>query len=105
MKQLFLDTNVLLSFLHFSSDDLEELRKLVALVRRGEVSLVLTEQVVQEFRRNREVKLADSLARFRQLKLTLQFPQICKAYPEYESIRNALRSLDRLHSDLLGKLQ
>ena len=82
MKHLFIDTNVLLSFLHFTSDDLEEIRKLSALIKSGAITLLLPEQVKDEFRRNREIKLADSLQRLRQQKLNLQFPQICKAYSQ-----------------------
>ena len=38
---LFIDTNVFLSFLHYSSDDLEELKKLEVLLRNGRIRLLL----------------------------------------------------------------
>ena len=59
---IFIDTNVYLSFYHLSSDDLEELKKLVVLAREGKVVLLLPEQVIDEFRRNRAAKIADALS-------------------------------------------
>jgi len=46
---LFIDTNILLSFYHLTSDDLEELRKLSALLKKREVRLFVPDQVVHEF--------------------------------------------------------
>jgi predicted nucleic acid-binding protein len=56
MKTLFTDTNILLSFYHLSSDDLEELRKLIVLIDNKQIVLVLTDQVKDEFFRNRGAK-------------------------------------------------
>lgn len=105
VKYLFVDTNVLLAFFHFSNDDLEEVRKLAALIRNEEIKLLLPQQVKEEFRRNREVKLADSLQRLRQQRLNLQFPQICKGYPQYDELRRGQREFERHHSELLDQLQ
>jgi hypothetical protein len=58
---LFIDTNIFLSFYHLSSDDLEELRKLGVLLDKKKVTLLLPKQVIDEYRRNREVKIADAL--------------------------------------------
>jgi predicted nucleic acid-binding protein len=88
---LFIDTNVLLSFYHYSSDDLEELQKLTVLISEGQVTLILPEQVVSEFRRNREAKIADALKRFTAERLNDQFPQITKDYDEYECTRSVNR--------------
>lgn len=63
---LFIDTNIFLSFHHYTSDDLEELRKLAVLARQGEVELLLPKQVVDEFKRNRAGKIADALKRLRE---------------------------------------
>ena len=60
---IFIDTNVYLSFYHLSSDDLEELKKLVVLAREGKVVLLLPEQVIDEFRRNRAANLRSVLLR------------------------------------------
>ena len=60
---LFIDTNIFLSFYHLSSADLEELRKLVVLIDQGRLKLYLPSQVVDEFRRNRDNKIADAIKR------------------------------------------
>jgi predicted nucleic acid-binding protein len=62
-KTLFIDTNILLSFYHLTSEDLEELRKLIALVGSKRIELVLTQQIKDEFKRNRSAKIADALKR------------------------------------------
>lgn len=53
---LFVDTNVLLSFYAFTSDDIEQLRKLEGLIENGTLKLYVSRQVVDEFARNRETK-------------------------------------------------
>jgi hypothetical protein len=101
---LFIDTNVFLSFLHYSSDDLEELKKLEVLLRDGRIRLPLPDQVVAEFRRNREGKLADSLKKLRDVRVAPQFPQICKDYAEYEELRRHQRAFEEAHKRLVEKI-
>jgi predicted nucleic acid-binding protein len=102
---LFIDTNVLLSFYHLSSDDLEELNKLRVLLEGGEVVWFSPDQVIQEFQRNRESRISDALSRLRQQRLSLQFPQFCEDYPEYEALRRLQRDYERSHSDLIQKVE
>lgn len=102
---LFIDTNVFLSFYHFSSDDLEELKKLAVLLREEEVKLFLPEQVVHEFQRNRANKIADALKRLRKQSLSLQFPQISKDYDEYSRLRAAQREYSTQHAALVEKIE
>jgi PIN domain len=102
-KNLFLDTNTYLSFYHYSSDDLEELSKLAVLLQQEKLVLYLPRQVVDEFRRNRDAKIADALKRFRDEKLS-EFPQMCKDYPEYEAARDALKKYQEAKSRLMEQL-
>lgn len=101
---LFIDTNVFLSFYHLSSDDLEELRKLAVLLDKKKVTLWIPKQVMDEFGRNREAKIADALKRFRDDKLNDQFPQICKEYEEYGLMRDAIIAYKQNKAKLLEKL-
>jgi hypothetical protein len=98
---IFIDTNVFLSFYHFSSDDLEELNKLTVLLEQENVTLFLPDQIVDEFKRNRAGKIADALHQLRKQTLNLQFPQISKDYEEYEMLRRAQREYSRHHTQLL----
>lgn len=102
---LFLDTNIWLSFYHYSNDDLEELRKLVVLIEKEKVTLHVTDQVVDEFRRNRNAKFNDAIKRFKGDRLNDQFPQLCKDYEEpYERVRAAIRQYNEAKGLLLRRL-
>ncbi len=98
---LFIDTNVFLSFFHLTNDDLEELRKLSVLLDKNEVTLLLPKQVEYEFRRNRENKINDSLKRLRDQQLKLQFPQVCKDYYEYNQLRSLQSEYQKNHAKLI----
>ena len=102
--KLFIDTNIFLSFYHLTKDDLEELRKLVVLIDDKKVTLYLPQQVKNEFKRNRDVKLSDALSKFKHELLNNQFPQICKEYPEYMVMRSAIKQYNQSKSKLLEKL-
>jgi predicted nucleic acid-binding protein len=101
---LFIDTNIFLSFYHYTNDDLEELKKLILLIESGDISLLLPNQVVDEFYRNRDSKINDALKRLKSQRLNLQFPQVCKDYSEYEELRELQKEYENLHSELLKKI-
>ena len=61
MINLFIDTNIFLSFFHWTSEDLEELKKLIVLMDNDEIRLFLPEQVRNEFARNRGAKIVDAM--------------------------------------------
>src|SRR5690606_35235465 len=101
---LFIDTNVYLKFYHFSNDDLEELNKLMVLMDNDELELYLPDQIVNEFYRNRDTKLADALKTFNQSKLNSQFPQFCKGSKEYENLKGLIREYDKEKQALMKNL-
>lgn len=103
--QLFIDTNSFLSFYHFSSDDLEELRKLRVLLDRGELKLLLPNQVVDEFHRNRDGKISDALKNFAAHRLNVQFPQLAKDYEEYRQLRQLQNAHEKVHTKLMARLK
>ncbi|QXI65269.1 hypothetical protein CP157_03056 [Paracoccus marcusii] len=43
---LFIDANIFLDFFHLTSADIEELRKLIALIEEGQIVLYVPEQTV-----------------------------------------------------------
>ena len=104
-RNLYIDTNVFLTFYHFSNEDLEELKKLIALIDTKNIRLYIPEQTRNEFNRNREVKIADSLDKLRGTKLGNQFPMICHAYDEYDLMKKAIKNFETNKSKLLEKLQ
>lgn len=104
MITLFIDTNVLLSFYHLTSEDIEELKKLVALVERKEIDLILPKQVENEFWRNRGGKIVDAMKKLREAKFNVSFPAFSKDYDEYAEIRDLLVKADKLHAELVRKI-
>lgn len=88
--KIFIDTNVYLKFYHYSNDELEELRKLIVLIEQEEILLYIPKQVLNEFTRNREVKIADALKTFKEDKLNNSFPIFLKEYPEYELMKKSI---------------
>jgi predicted nucleic acid-binding protein len=104
MITLFIDTNVLLSFYHLTSEDIEELKKLVALVEKKEIDLIVPKQIEHEFWRNRGAKIVDAMKKLREAKFNASFPAFSKDYEEYNEIRNLLKKADQLHAALVDKI-
>ncbi|MCC7305021.1 MAG: DUF4935 domain-containing protein [Alphaproteobacteria bacterium] len=102
---LFIDANVYLSFYHMTSDDLEELEKLVVLIKNKEIILYAPEQTINEVRRNRASKIKDGLAEFKKHKLNIIYPAYCKDYPEYNEMKNAQSKLEKEHSEIVKKIE
>jgi len=104
MITLFIDTNVLLSFYHLTSEDIEELKKLVALVKNKEIDLIVPKQVENEFWRNRGGKIVDAMKKLREAKFNVSFPAFSKDYEEYAELRDLIKKADKLHAELIGKI-
>ena len=83
---VFIDANILLNFFHFTADELDALNNVFASQEQGAAIVHLTDQVCDEFRRNRESKIKDALKRFRQLEPSVQLPSFMRGYEEYADI-------------------
>jgi hypothetical protein len=105
VNNLFIDTSIFLSFYLLSSDDLEELRKLSALIRTNKIKLILPQQVIDEFHRNRDNQIANGLKILKEEKLNNQFPQFCKEYEEYKEMKAAIKKYEENKKALFQKLQ
>ncbi|MBI5891693.1 MAG: DUF4935 domain-containing protein [Nitrosomonadales bacterium] len=101
---VFIDTNILLNFFHFTKEDTETLRRVFASHKHGAATVHLTEQVYDEFSRNRENKIKDSLKRFKELKFAAQLPAFMEQYEEYEQILQKSTELQELTKDILKKV-
>lgn len=104
MENLFIDTNVYLSFYHLSNDDLEEIHKLAVLIKSKKIKLWVTQQVKDEFFRNREVKIQDAIKKLTDHKIKGVFPQFCKDYDEYVELKELQKTYGKLHSKLLKSI-
>jgi len=102
MKNVFIDSQVWLSLYDFSSDDLDQFSKLNELIDK-DVKIYLTEQVVEEVKRNRDSKIKESLSLFN--KINIQIPNLCKGYEEYKTFMSLAKKLHSSHKDLLNKVE
>jgi hypothetical protein len=102
--QLFIDTNILLSFYALNAEDLGELGKLRDLIGTGQVQLLLTQQVLDEFYRNRESRIEGAIKPLYGQAFNPQLPQVCADYPEAERLRRALQEYEQAHGVLVRKI-
>jgi predicted nucleic acid-binding protein len=104
MMNLFIDTNVFLSFYHLTNEDLEELKKLVALIEKKEILLFLPDHVKKEFTRNRAGKILDAVRKLQEAKFNLSFPVFAKEYKGYGELRDLMKKADTLHAALIKEI-
>ena len=105
MKNLFIDTNVFLSFYEFTNDDLVELEKLLEYIAAGDIRLYLPEQVKKEFLSNRERVIDRSIKRLKESRINIQFPQMCMVYPEYQVLKDSVDEYKKAHKPLIDSLE
>ncbi len=104
MIDLFIDTNVYLTFFHFSKDDLEELKKLAVAIKHDKIRLYVTEQIKSEFYRNRELKINDAIRNLQPLPKS--FPQIFKENEQqYKIIQHSISSYEVALKEILATVQ
>lgn len=96
---LFIDTNIFLSFYAYSKDNLEELKKVVSLIKTGQLKLYIPQQVIHEYYRRREDKLATSLKEFEGIStpgIPRYIEELDAATPYKEAIENARKARNEL---------
>ncbi len=102
--QLFIDTNILLSFYSLNQDDLAELDKIIDAIEKQQITLLLTDQIINEFYRNREQRIDGAIKSFRTQTFNAQFPQLCEDYPEIDTLREALKHHEQAHAALTTRI-
>lgn len=102
---LFIDTNVLLNFFHFSKDRLEELEKVLVLQNYGKINIWLTDQVELEFSKNREAKIADALKKFIDEKPNSGIPNVAQGYAESDQFIVAMKQVNSSREQLMEKVR
>ena len=103
--RLFIDSNIFLSFYSFTNQDLTELEKLALLIKNQEINLLLPQQVIDETRRNRANVINDSFKKFKETKISLQFPSYCKKYRQYTPMQKSLEQLKESHREMTAEIQ
>lgn len=98
---IFIDTNVLLAFYHYTSDDAEQLKIIAKLAKKNELVLYLTEQVVDEFKRNRENKLAAAIKDLEKWGKAPGIPRCMIGYTEVKTYQEAVSAVEKARSALI----
>ncbi|MCF6777506.1 PIN domain-containing protein [Thiotrichales bacterium 19X7-9] len=97
MINIFVDSNILLDFYRLSNNDLEELKKLEDLVKKNQITLWMTQQVKDEFYRNRESNIRISIDSLKKHMNKESMPNMVKSYNEeykrYCDIKKEYRSI------------
>lgn len=101
---VFIDTNILLNFFHFTKEEIDVLNDVFTSHEHGAAKVHLTEQVCDEFYRNRESKIKDALKKFKDVKFAAQLPAFMKQYEEYEQIRTKSAELQELTKSISQKV-
>ncbi len=102
--QLFIDTNILLSFYSLNQEDLAELNKLSDLIASSHVTLLLTDRIIDEFNRNREQRIDGAIKSLRNQTFNPPLPQLAEDYPEIDLLRQALKQYERAHTALTDRM-
>jgi len=102
MKNLFLDSQIWLDLYYFSNDDLNQFDKLKDMLGI-DIKLFVTKQVENEVKRNRENKIKAALAQFQDI--NIQFPNLCKGYDSFMTIKSSYNTFKSLHKELISNLK
>lgn len=102
---LFLDTNIYLSFYSLSNADVAQLDKLRQFVAQGEVRLFASTQLRDEIRRNRENKIRESFKALRETALKCQVPAFVKNLDTFLQLQEVLKEANKKHSQLIAEVE
>lgn len=102
---LYIDTNIFLTFYHLTNDDLDELKKLAILIEDKQINLLLPEQTRNEFLRNRDKTINEAISSLKEQKLTSRYPQIAKGYEEYVLLQESFRNFEKHKNKIIAKIE
>jgi len=94
----------LLDIYTFSEDDIDEIKKILKLIDSGSIEIVMTQQVQDEFERNRPAKIKSAISELESPRFG-KFPQICRSYEEYKSLSQLEKQYESLRKTLKQKIQ
>lgn len=100
---VFIDTNVWLSFYAYNKDDLEQLRKAIALIKKSKLKLYTSVQLSDEFYRNRESKLKQSTQDFLKGSISKGMPRYMTDYPEAKEYQEILAKFEKTRDALVTR--
>jgi predicted nucleic acid-binding protein len=103
MLHTFIDTNVFLSLYAYTDDNIEELKKVLQLIKSKELKLYISTVVNQEFYRNRDRKIFESLGNLEKFSTSLSIPRFVEHHEEAKQLRKLLKDVEGQRAELVQK--
>lgn len=103
MLHVFVDTNIFLSLYAYTDDNIEELKKLIALIKQRELKIYISSMVNQEFHRNRDKKIQESLGNFEKYSTSISIPRFMEHHAEVKDLQSLLKEAREKHAALIAK--
>lgn len=94
--KVFIDTNILLQLYQLSGPDLDELKKVIKLIKNNKLALLVSKQVEDEFWRNREDVIRDALKSFKETKAIAKIPNLVRTHTKYADLKTAINTVNDL---------
>ncbi len=105
VQHVFLDANILLDFYRYGSDDLSQVKKLLALMEGEEIVIYSNQLLRDEVNRGREAELSRSFEALRKFKFELKLPNYCSGLDEVTPLFESLRNANLDHQNLVQAVQ
>ena len=102
MLHAFLDTNIFLSLYAYTDDNIEELRKIVQLIKTKKLKLYVSTTLNQEFWRNRDKKVSESFGNLKNFPTSLSIPRFMEHLQEAAEVRTLLSALSAKKNALIS---
>lgn len=103
--EVFMDTNTYLSFYRLSQNDIGEMEKMIHAIQSEELRVLLPSQVIDEYWRNRETVISDTLKKFRDERTPNQYPRLLSGYQELDAIRGLGVELEKKRQSLIEQVE
>src|SRR5699024_1030488 len=87
-----------------SSNDVKEMEKMLHAMRVHELTVILNDQVVAEYWRNREGVIAEALGNFKKERAPKSFPRMVMGYDSFAKVRELCSSLNTLLAELANQV-
>lgn len=105
MLHIYIDTSVFVRFYSYSSDALNEVEKLSALIVSDQVCSYTTDQTIDELYRNRDAEIAEAMKRVEGLPVSVELPRFAQELEEAKGLTSAMKQVKGAKNALVSKIR
>lgn len=102
---LFLDSNILLSFYKHSDSKIEQLRDLSQAISDSHIKLFVNDQLVSEVKRNRDTTIEEALKKFKSFEFNCQIPSYINSLDGVKDLPETLKKANTIHSNIVTNVR